>query len=39
VANFRVEVAATGHDWLLTHLTLGLVRIKTVSIRGDRLLR
>ncbi|MCA8973647.1 MAG: hypothetical protein KDC98_02950 [Planctomycetes bacterium] len=37
VADFRVEVGASGHDWLLTHLTLGLVRLKTVTIRGARL--
>lgn len=37
VANFRVSVAGTFHDWLLTHLTLGFVRMKTVTVRGERL--
>lgn len=37
VADFRVAVAGTFHDWLVTHLTLGLVRMKTVTVRGSRL--
>jgi len=37
VSNFRVTMAASFHDWLLTHLTLGLVRIKTVTVTGQRL--
>ncbi len=37
VADFRVEVGASGHDWFLTHLTLGFVRLKTVTIRGEKL--
>ncbi|MBL8751353.1 MAG: hypothetical protein JNK78_19505 [Planctomycetes bacterium] len=37
VANFRVASAASFHDWFLTHLTLGLVRMKTVTVTGDRL--
>lgn len=37
VANFRVQVAASLHDWVITHLTLGIVRLKTVTIRGERL--
>ncbi len=36
VADFRVEVAASGHDWFLTHLTLGFVRMKSVTVRGVR---
>ena len=39
VANFRVSVAGSFHDWLLTHLTLGFVRMKTVTIRGEKLTR
>ena len=39
VANFRVEVGGSFHDWLLTHLTATLVRLKTVRIRGDKLVR
>jgi hypothetical protein len=34
IADFRVRVGATGHDWLLTHLSLGLLRMKTVTITG-----
>ncbi|MBX3463936.1 MAG: hypothetical protein KF830_12260 [Planctomycetes bacterium] len=37
VASFRATASASFHDWLLTHLTLGLVRIKTVTITGERL--
>lgn len=37
VANFRVSVAGTFHDWLLTHLSLGFVRMKTVTVRGEKL--
>jgi hypothetical protein len=37
VAEFRAAAAATFHDWLLTHLTLGLVRMKTVTVSGVRL--
>lgn len=36
IADFRVEVAASGHDWFLTHLTLGFLRMKTVTVRGVR---
>ena len=39
VANFRVSVAGSFHDWLLTHLSLGFVRMKTVTIRGEKLTR
>lgn len=35
VYDFRVDVGATGHDWFLTHLTLTLVRLKTVTVRGQ----
>jgi len=37
VANFRVSVAGSFHDWLLTHLSLGFVRMKTVTVRGEKL--
>ena len=37
VANFRVTVAASFHDWLVTHLTLGFVRMKTVTVTGERM--
>ncbi len=37
VATFRVSTAASFHDWLLTHLTLGFVRMKTVTVSGERL--
>jgi hypothetical protein len=37
VANFRASAGAGFHDWLLTHLSLGLVRIKTVTVSGERL--
>jgi hypothetical protein len=36
VADFHVSVAASFHDWLLTHLTLGFVRMKTVTVTGVR---
>ena len=32
---FRVRVSAGFHDWLLTHLTATLVRVKTVVIEGQ----
>ena len=35
VADFRVSQATTFHDWLVTHLTLGFVRMKTVVVEGD----
>lgn len=37
IADFRVVQAGSFHDWFLTHLTLGLVRLKTVTITGTRL--
>jgi hypothetical protein len=37
VADFRVSSGANFWDWLGTHLSLGLVRLKTVKITGTRL--
>jgi len=37
VVNFRAGASTSFHDWLVTHLTLGLVRMKTVSVTGQRL--
>jgi hypothetical protein len=37
VADFRVSASASFHAWLATHLSLGLVRYKVVTIRGTRL--
>jgi hypothetical protein len=37
VAAFRATASASFHDWLVTHLSLGFVRMKTVTIRGERL--
>lgn len=34
VAELRVRHGASFHDWLVTHLSLTLVRMKTVTIRG-----
>jgi hypothetical protein len=34
IAGFRVQQAGGFHDWLITHLTLTLVRMKTVVIEG-----
>lgn len=34
IANLRVTQGASFHDWLLTHLSLTLVRMKTVRIEG-----
>ncbi len=39
VSDFRVSVGASFHDWLLTHLSLGFVRMKTVRVTGNRLTR
>jgi hypothetical protein len=39
VTDFRVTVGASFHDWLLTHLSLGLVRMKTVRVTGRRITR
>jgi hypothetical protein len=38
IENFRVRRATAIQDWLATHLSLGLVRIKTVYIEGTRVL-
>jgi hypothetical protein len=37
IADFRVETSSSFHDWLITHLTLGFVRLKTVTVTGMRL--
>ncbi|HEX5051684.1 MAG TPA: hypothetical protein VFZ65_07935 [Planctomycetota bacterium] len=37
VADFRASAATSFHDWLVTHLTLGFVRMKTVTVTGVRL--
>jgi hypothetical protein len=37
IADFRVSTASSFHDWLVTHVTLGLVRMKTVTVTGLRL--
>jgi hypothetical protein len=36
IASFRVGQQTNFHQWLLTHLTLSLVRMKTVVIEGER---
>jgi hypothetical protein len=35
IADFRVSNETSFHQWLLTHLSLTLVRMKTVVIRGQ----
>jgi hypothetical protein len=35
IADFKVSQETNIHQWLLTHLTLSLVRMKTVVIRGE----
>ena len=37
VASFRAQASTSFHDWLVTHLTLGLIRMKTVTVTGERL--
>jgi hypothetical protein len=37
VADFRVEHGAGFHDWLITHLSLTLVRMKTVRVEMRRI--
>lgn len=37
VADFRVSASANLWDWLGTHLSLGLVRLRTVKVSGTRL--
>lgn len=39
VSDFRVTVGASFHDWLLTHLSLGFVRMKTVRVTGRKITR
>ncbi|MFK7742242.1 MAG: hypothetical protein AB8H80_18150 [Planctomycetota bacterium] len=34
ITDFRVDAGTSIWDWLGTHLSLGLVRLKTVRIRG-----
>ncbi|HEX6812009.1 MAG TPA: hypothetical protein VF384_10340 [Planctomycetota bacterium] len=36
VAEFRASAQPSFHDWLVTHLTLGFVRMKTVTVTGKR---
>ncbi len=35
IADFRVSQESSFHQWLLTHLSLTLVRMKTIVIRGQ----
>ena len=35
IADFRVRQESSFHEWLLTHLSLTLVRMKTVVVRGQ----
>jgi len=35
IANFRVKVGAGFHDWLVAHLSLTLVRMKSVVVEGE----
>ncbi len=37
IADFRVQVGSSFHDWLATHLSLGFVRMKTVTVTGLRI--
>lgn len=37
LADFRVSTTTTFHDWLVTHLTLGFVRMKSVTVTGVRI--
>jgi hypothetical protein len=37
IADFRVTSSSNFWDWLGTHLSLGFVRLKTVTITGERL--
>ena len=34
IADFRVEVKTGLHEWLVTHLTASLIRMKTVYVTG-----
>lgn len=38
IANFRVTRSGGFHDWLVVHLSLTLVRMKSVTIQGEWLL-
>jgi len=35
IANFRARSGAGFHDWLVTHLSLTLIRMKTVVVSGE----
>ena len=35
ITGFRVVQSASFHDWLITHLSMTLVRMKTVEIEGQ----
>ena len=35
IADFRIRQSGSFHDWLLTHLSATLVRMKTVVITGQ----
>jgi hypothetical protein len=37
IADFRVTSSASFPDWLVTHLTLGLVQMQTVTVTGVRI--
>lgn len=37
ISEFRVTSGTSFHDWLVSHLTLGLIRMKTVTVTGVRL--
>ena len=34
IADFRVEVSTGFHEWLVTHITASLIRMKTVRVTG-----
>ena len=35
ITNFRVTQSAAFHDWLIAHLSVTLVRMKTVVVEGE----
>ncbi len=37
ITGFRLTHGATFHDWLLTHLSLTLLRFKTITIDMERI--
>lgn len=39
VVDFRVSAGTSVHDWIVTHLTLGFVRSKSITISGERLVK